>query len=323
MRKTSELMAKENLNTGLIHKRIKSLLADFGSKRPRHLYPQVLFHYTSAPALLGIINSNKIWATNIRYMNDSSELSYTYELANEIINGMRSKEKNKIVQYFFECFADYIKGNNLYNDFFDVYAFCFCENGDQLSQWREYAERGIGYAIGFNAEMITDKHVQRYKNYGLVKVIYERSAQIKYLEYVITSCLSELISLAKLCNKVRVAELVFEFCRALDAGISSYAVQYKDEAFQEEKEWRIVYIQPSVDIIDEIKFKFSNKILIPYVELDLTGSSEAVTNKLPITSIMQGPQSHPEIGSYSLKLFLKQNHYENVGIQKSSISLRF
>src|SRR4030042_6131247 len=298
-------MAEENLNTELIHKRIKLLLADFGSKRHRHFPPRVLFHYTSAPALLGIIKSNKIWATNIRYMNDSSELSYTYDLANEIITRMRSEQKNKIAQYFFECFADYIKGNNLYNYFFDVYAFCFCEDGDQLSQWREYAERGIGFAIGFNAEMITDKHVQQYKNYGLVKVIYERSTQIKYLEYVIISCMHELSSLAKLCKKMQMPDLVFDFCRALDAGISTYAVQYKDKAFQEEKEWRIVYIQPSIDIIDKIEFRFSKEILIPYIELDLTGSSKALTNKLPITSIIQGPQSHPEIGSYSLKLFLK------------------
>ena len=84
-----------------------------------------------------------------------------------------------------------------------------------------------------------------------------------------------------------------------------------------------MYIQPSIDIIDKIEFRFSKEILIPYIELDLTGSSKALTNKLPITSIIQGPQSHPEIGSYSLKLFLKQNHYESVGIQKSSISIRF
>ena len=107
-------MAKENLNTELIHERIKLLLADFGSKRHRHLSPPVLYHYTSAPALLGIIKSNKIWATNIRYMNDSSELSYTYDLANEIITRMRSEQKDKIAQYFFDCFADYIKGGNLY-----------------------------------------------------------------------------------------------------------------------------------------------------------------------------------------------------------------
>ena len=316
-------MADQTFDKELLSKRIKSLLADLGNHRHRHPHPQVLFHYTSPPGLLGIMQSNRIWATNVRYMNDSSELSYTYNLANEIITDMRSKEKNEIVQFFFDSFANYVKEDNLYNDFFDVYAFCFCENGDQLSQWREYSERGTGFAIGFDAELITNKHIQRYDNYGLVKVIYDRSTQIKYLEYVIVSCMSELISLAKLATSEQVPHLVFEFCRALDAGISTYAVQYKDKAFQEEKEWRIVYIQPSVDIIKEIKFTCSKRIIIPYLELDLTGSVASCANKLPITSIFQGPQSHPEIGNYSLGLLLKQMNYENVVIHKSSVPLRF
>ena len=92
------------------------------------------------------------------------------------------------------------------------------------------------------------------------------------MEYVIISCMSELISLAKLAAPDQIPKLVFEFCRALDAGISTYAAQYKDWAFHEENEWRIVYIRPSIDIIFEIKFKSSNRLIIPYVELDLSSA---------------------------------------------------
>lgn len=316
-------MTNQTLDKEHISKQIKSLLADLGNHRHRHPCPDSLFHYTSPHGLLGIMQSNRIWATNVRYMNDSTELSYTYSLAHEIISGMRSKENSQIVQYFFDCFGNYIKEDNLYNDFFDVFAFCFCEKGDQLSQWREYSERGTGFSIGFDAPMITNEHIKRYSNYGLVKVIYDRPTQRTYLEYVIVSCMSELISLAKLAMTDQIPELVFEFCRALDAGISTYAAQYKDEAFHEENEWRIVYIRPSIDIISEIKFKHSNRIIIPYVELDLTASEVSFGCRLPITSIFQGPQSHPEIGKYSLSLLLKQLKFDDVVIYKSSVPLRF
>ncbi|MCI0477009.1 MAG: hypothetical protein L0Y55_12240, partial [Anaerolineales bacterium] len=40
-------------------------------------YPQLtspIFHYTSASGLMGILDSNTIWATNIFYLNDFAEL---------------------------------------------------------------------------------------------------------------------------------------------------------------------------------------------------------------------------------------------------------
>ena len=316
-------MVKEALYKEHITQTIRSLLADLGMHRHRHPCPELLFHYTSPDGLLGILQSNRIRTTNVRYMNDSSELFYTYKLAQEIIATMRSTEKNEVAQYFFDCFGNYIKEDNIYNDFFDVFAFCLCEEGDQLSQWREYSERGTGYAVGFNANLITNEHIKRYENYGLIKVIYDRSLQSKHLEYVIISCMSELIGLAKVAPKDQIPALVFEFCRALDAGISTYAAQYKDDAFHEEKEWRIVYIVPSIDIINEIKFKTSNRVIVPYLEIDVSSSAGPFGNRLPIKSIFQGPQSHPEIGKYSLSLLLKQLKYEDVVICKSSVPLRF
>lgn len=39
-----------------------------------------LYHYTSQRGLLGILESKKLWMTNILYLNDSSEFIYTWEL---------------------------------------------------------------------------------------------------------------------------------------------------------------------------------------------------------------------------------------------------
>jgi hypothetical protein len=37
---------------------------------------QIFYHYTSQRGLLGIIKEKKIWATNIRYLNDEREFDY-------------------------------------------------------------------------------------------------------------------------------------------------------------------------------------------------------------------------------------------------------
>jgi hypothetical protein len=42
---------------------------------PKHLY-----HYTSQKGLLGILEHDNLWMTNILYLNDSSEFKHTLDL---------------------------------------------------------------------------------------------------------------------------------------------------------------------------------------------------------------------------------------------------
>lgn len=38
--------------------------------------PSVLYHYTSADGLIGIVRNQRLWATDIEYLNDSEELTH-------------------------------------------------------------------------------------------------------------------------------------------------------------------------------------------------------------------------------------------------------
>ena len=51
---------------------IASLYAD--------LPDETLYHYTNLKGLLGIVESRVLWASDIRYMNDASELKHTVDL---------------------------------------------------------------------------------------------------------------------------------------------------------------------------------------------------------------------------------------------------
>jgi hypothetical protein len=55
-----------------IESRFESLTAEeAAAEKP----PDVLHHYTSSEGLLGIIQAHELWATNVLYLNDASELS--------------------------------------------------------------------------------------------------------------------------------------------------------------------------------------------------------------------------------------------------------
>ena len=45
--------------------------------------PAILYHYTTPEGLKGILQSGKLWATEVRYMNDASELDYALEFARQ------------------------------------------------------------------------------------------------------------------------------------------------------------------------------------------------------------------------------------------------
>ena len=42
-------------------------------KKPGPTEPELLYHYTTQKGLLGILKDKCIWATHIRYLNDTSE----------------------------------------------------------------------------------------------------------------------------------------------------------------------------------------------------------------------------------------------------------
>ncbi len=49
------------------------------------LEDDLLYHYCSVDALYGILDSGHLRVTNIRYMNDSKEISWLFEIANQAL----------------------------------------------------------------------------------------------------------------------------------------------------------------------------------------------------------------------------------------------
>ena len=63
-----------------------------------------LYHYTSVSGLLGIVNSGVLRASDIRYMNDSTELRHTLDLMDHVFLGptTNSELSMKSIELFLE-----------------------------------------------------------------------------------------------------------------------------------------------------------------------------------------------------------------------------
>jgi hypothetical protein len=126
----------------------------------------IIYHYTNISGLIGIITSHTIWASDCRFLNDGTELTYAQELFLKEVNKLKLPAEEENIR----------QGGGGYNiadlshKSSRVFISCFCEDGDLLSQWRGY---GVdqGYAIGFDIEQLRALKIGRISpvHYGLDK----------------------------------------------------------------------------------------------------------------------------------------------------------
>jgi hypothetical protein len=104
---------------------------------------KVVYHYTDAGGLLGILNSNTLRATSFQSLNDSSELSYGVNLICDVFKTSELIGDPAAIDVLSK-FVDDLQQHLLDRDYFIV---CASRDGDSLNQWRNYAA-GNGYALG-------------------------------------------------------------------------------------------------------------------------------------------------------------------------------
>jgi hypothetical protein len=118
-----------------------------------------LHHYTSLDALLSIVETKSLWATNVHYLNDSSESELGLNLMRQVGEEARKTAKG-IDAEFLAYFADWLDGRVFESA--SVYVLCFSEARNQLSQWRGYTEHGRGICLSIDSGLL----VRRMQAYG-------------------------------------------------------------------------------------------------------------------------------------------------------------
>jgi hypothetical protein len=159
------------------------------SEHFEELAPRILYHYTGQNGILGIIEHAELWATKIQYMNDSTEFGLALSLARAQLEnlihqqGKSDAETSKKVAY--KQLLESLSGLDNIN----IFATCFCANGDLLSQWRGYTGGTQGYAIGFDSKIL--KQISESKGFTLGRCIYDVEVQRILVHQAIEYCIKE------------------------------------------------------------------------------------------------------------------------------------
>jgi len=286
-----------------------------------------LFHYTGAPAIRGILQSGTIWASGAQYMNDWMEVVYGYDI---IMNGLRELvEKRKLAKRSREVFRDVLRlMESPDSPFIDAYFAAFCEKGNLLSQWRAYAGTQ-GFAIEFDPLAIkgeltlTTKALAR--NLRLAKVEYDLARQQQNFRNLIGEIVETIEHTKVGVNRKELPNTLVEFSRMV---LSSWAATVKHPGFAEEQEWRMIF-QPL--ITEEEKYLSTSEFVVRLEGPEFVTHVEFIPDekvlgkrgpKLPIRSIVCGPNVQMRSAKRAIEILLRNNGYDGVEIRKSEIPAR-
>jgi hypothetical protein len=115
--------------------------------------PDLVFHYTNDVGLRGILQNKTLWLTDIFDLNDPSEIRHGLVKALETLVKLANAgtPECKILASIFREFIRTGIGET-------GHYFCcsFSSDGDELGQWRAYAENGNGFALAFDAKALED-----------------------------------------------------------------------------------------------------------------------------------------------------------------------
>ncbi len=313
---------------------------------------ELLYHYTTIEGLLGIVESGSLRASHIRYLNDQTEFknAFEHDYLDVLIKSLEPQADEDGVAALYNSMLPTM-------DTFDTFLISFTDDegvsskddgsGDRLSQWRAYSNGCGGLSLGFAGNALVEgwatcalqkarggswlfrciygvndkqgvvrqigtkrfEDLQRLKNEGIKQFVNENHRRPDQEE------LSEIIR-----------PVVIKILATSYGDYFLQAARFKDEAFSEEREWRIVFhavrdmvlnvhrAEPDTRIV---KFRPGKFGVTPYIDFPLN----LKTNN-PLHRIVVGPCPHSDEAVDAVSLLLAANGIEGVEVVPSKIPYR-
>jgi hypothetical protein len=284
-----------------------------------------LYHYCSNDVMISIISKREIWASDFSLSNDTLEGKWIREVFCEYCaeRGVSSWQKEALLPHLDSVIA-----------LVGATGFCLSEEADLLSQWRGYADNGCGVSIGFSKEYF--EALGRLKrdrsddfNASIVKVEYDVLRQ-KELIAEHTDAIIELVSKGVLLQPTLLA-FDEEKEKQRQANLRSmrgrflmffvYLHQFKNPAFMEEREWRLIsHVLPSSGEdrgrqISRMEFRALRDRIVPFRRISLENIDQSA-----ITEIVLGPKNITPV--QVVDAALQRHGWSDVKIRKSKASYR-
>ncbi len=200
-----------------------------------------LYHYTNWDSIVGILVSGEVWLTDSNYTNDPIEVIFSLERIAVQLKFWATKHN------FFKYFQDIISS---IPKKYELFIFSMSELENDLSQWRAYGDDGAGFSIGFHKDVFRTTSIANYDGSEpiLGKVIYDELSLDRLCNLILKNVYDFLLMIegrggdnAALLNNVIGHRFLAEI---LSEVFLRVAALFKNWAYRNEKEWRLIYCWP-------------------------------------------------------------------------------
>ena len=119
--------------------------------------PEIIYHYTNAAGLKGILESGILWLSDLTSLNDPSEIIYGFTRVLPIL-----QDHVASIHPAGQTFTKNIKAfaeSGVLQKVAHFFVCSFSSKPDDLSQWRAYSDQAKGYALGFDGKLLEDAFI--------------------------------------------------------------------------------------------------------------------------------------------------------------------
>ena len=263
-----------------------------------------LYHYTDVNGLMGIIKYEKLWATDINFLNDSEEYyAGIRKLKDFCSSSLSSLDKtnhvDKVISGLYELIPDIIE-KNLTNR--NLYITSFTSKEDNLRQWMSYCPDNSGYCIEFDRHnILMNEQCEKKLNITcrIEDVDYGQGTFDKQLSF--ESIMKMIKATDTRTAALNVANNLLFHCCAI-----------KNNEFHDESETRLV-AQSTISKEHNAKYRTRSGVIVPYIEYPIKKSA--------IKRIIIGPNINMDLAKKGLEDFLIKNEI-TCKVETSKCSLR-
>jgi hypothetical protein len=189
-------------------------------------FPGPVFHYTNQAGFLGILREKAIWASDLRYLNDSREYQLGFNLIAQQLQKMTAGQpalEEVIRQQFTVTRVEYAAGVGVASSSLEE---------DDLNQWRAYAGGSGGICIGFDQDLLADRILVTGGLLGEVR--YTAAEQ----SHIVNSVCTDIVADAKRVVSGTTHLVAFDLRCSLTLQLACALM--KHHKFAPEREWRII-----------------------------------------------------------------------------------
>ncbi|MCR4902565.1 MAG: DUF2971 domain-containing protein [Butyrivibrio sp.] len=271
-----------------------------------------LYHYTQCSSMKGIVAGKCMYATDSSFLNDINEVEYILSIADIVIGEVVKPEWRTLLRrQIHKTMQEMRKA--------DYYVISFSTDPDSITLWSEFGNQ-TGYNIGFNAGELIKRIEKEREIFCHGYVIYDYETQ----KEIISSLLFKRIpsKIGKNFEDIMNSKILHgdckefdELCKRFRSIVSIYALFFKQQEFEAEREYRIVFRNCKYD---ELMFRERDGFLMPFIKVGHINEE-----LMPITSITVAPKNHVDLARKGAEKYLEHMGYKNPTVYLSKLKLRY